>query len=62
MTKPIWQSKTVYFNVLMTVIGVATALESMPTFQAYAPYFAIILAIGNVILRVWFTTQPIATD
>lgn len=59
MPKSIFASKTVWFNLVMTVIGFITALQSMPTFEVYAPYFAIALALGNVVLRVWFTAQPI---
>ncbi len=43
----------------MTLIGVITAFQGMPTLQAWAPLFADILAVGNIILRVWFTTTPI---
>lgn len=43
----------------MTVIGVVTALQGIPTLEQYAVLFALILSIGNVILRVWFTTTPI---
>lgn len=56
---PFYKSKTVWFNILMTLIGVITAFQGMPTLQAWAPLFADILAVGNIILRVWFTTTPI---
>ena len=55
----IFLSKTVWFNIIMTVIGVVTALQGIPTLEQYGVLFALILSVGNVILRVWFTTQPI---
>ena len=57
--KSIFASKTVWFNVITTVVGVIMALQSMPTFEMYAPLMGMILTVGNVILRVWFTSQPI---
>lgn len=59
--KSIFQSKTVWFNFIMTVIGIVTAFQGLPTLQVYSPIFAIILVIGNTILRVWFTTTAIGT-
>jgi uncharacterized membrane protein (DUF485 family) len=57
--KSIFSSKTVWFNFIMTVLGIVTYFQGVPTLEVYAPYFAAILAIGNVVLRVWFTTAPL---
>jgi hypothetical protein len=57
--KSIFASKTVWFNVIMTVVGIVTAFQGLPALDAWSPYFAMILVVGNVILRVWFTSQPI---
>jgi hypothetical protein len=57
--KSIFTSKTVWFNVIMTILGIVTYLQGVSTLEVYAPYFATILAIGNIVLRVWFTVTPI---
>ena len=57
-----YQSKTVWFNVLMTIIGVTTLLQSVATFDKYAQALVLISAVGNVILRVWFTSTNIASQ
>jgi hypothetical protein len=52
-------SKTIWFNVVMTAVGVATALQgSLPK---YAAVLGAIVVVGNVILRVWFTNTAIGT-
>lgn len=55
--KSIWASKTIWFNIIMTLVTVATALQGL--FPEWAPILGTILVIGNVILRIWFTEQPI---
>jgi hypothetical protein len=56
-----YRSKTLWFNVVMTVIGISTVLASVPTFDKYAVAIGLVTTIGNVILRVWFTKTNIAT-
>ena len=60
--KPILQSKTVWFNLITFVL----ALIALPSFisilpASIIPDIAIINSIGNLILRVFFTSQPITT-
>lgn len=59
--KSIFESKTVWFNVIMTIIGIVIAFQGIPALQAWSAFLAGILAVGNVILRVWFTTTAIGT-
>jgi len=58
-SKPIWQSKVFWFNVL-TILA---ALAAMPEISTILPpewlkWIAALNAIGNVVLRV-FTNTPI---
>lgn len=60
--KTIFQSKTVWFNII--VFGVA--LLALPQLinvlpSSFLQYDVLGGAIGNLILRIWFTTQPIVT-
>jgi len=56
-TLPFYKSKTVGFNVLMTLIGVAAVLQG--TFPKYGEVLGLVTTVGNLILRIWFTSQPI---
>lgn len=54
-----YQSKTVWFNIVTTIVGVVTFLQGQPTFAEFAPWLVLVAGIGNLILRIWFTDQPI---
>lgn len=57
-TKSIFASKTVWFNVLsstLTILGLAT--NQVPA--TWMPWILLIQGFINVILRVFFTSQPI---
>lgn len=57
--KPIYFSKTVWLNVITTVIGaLALAQDVIPS--EYKTYVILAVGILNVVLRVWFTDAPIA--
>ena len=61
--KSILQSKTVYFNIITFVLLVL----AMPEFISIIPVswlqpIAFTAAIGNLILRVFFTSQPTALN
>lgn len=58
--KTIGQSKTVYFNVIVFIV----AILAMPEFisvipEVYLPFVVLIGALGNLILRVFFTSTEI---
>jgi len=55
-----YASKTLWFNVITFVLGVLAMTEFndiAPT--NWAKYLLLITAIGNLILRMFFTTTPI---
>lgn len=56
-----FESKTIWFNIIVTVLGIAASLQSIATFDKYAQVLGLVTVIGNVILRVWFTNTVIAT-
>ena len=56
-TKPFYESKTFWFNVVTLVILVAEFLgDAEPTWQVVT---AAIAGVGNIVLRVWFTDTSI---
>lgn len=59
MSKKWYESSTVYFNIIVTIIGVATSFQGIATFDKYAQVLGAVTVVGNIILRVWFTNQPI---
>ena len=56
-----YASKTLWFNVLTCVVLIATACINSGMFQnpAVASVLGLTAAIGNIILRVFFTDQAI---
>jgi lipoprotein signal peptidase len=56
-----YQSKVVWLNIILTVLGIVTTLQGMATFDKYAQALVLVGTIGNIILRVWFTNTTIAT-
>jgi hypothetical protein len=61
-SKPFWQSKTVWLNVVLTLIGIATflAVPKNDPALSVASIAAAAAGVLNVVLRVWFTDQPIS--
>lgn len=64
-SKTVIESKTVWFNVVTTLIGILPIIAA--AVKAITPETAILIdavvtmvvGVGNVILRVWFTNTPI---
>lgn len=56
--KKIHKSRTVQFNAIYTIIAIAALLMNYIP-EEYVPLLAVVQGVGNVILRVWFTSQPI---
>lgn len=49
--KSIFESKTVWFNVITGIVSIAAAIPP--------PFGAIVLTVGNLVLRIWFTEKPV---
>lgn len=59
--KPWYQSKTLWFNVFTMLVLIA---EQIPALWPNPPEWltvavGAVLVVGNVILRVWFTSEPL---
>lgn len=60
MQKQWWKSKTVWFNLITLVLGVVGALLNLIETKAWVLVFTAVMALGNGILRIYFTDTPIA--
>jgi hypothetical protein len=61
-SKPWYQSKTLYLNLITGIIAVLalpTVLQVVPT--SWMPAIGIVDSIGNWVLRVYFTNTAIVT-
>jgi len=60
-TPKMWyESKTVWFNIIMTLILVAsfvTTVSGLP--EWVVPVSMIVQGVGNIVLRVWFTDSTV---
>ena len=55
-----YESKTLWLNVITALIAVLTLLQDNPVIPPVAqPYILLVVGVLNVVLRVWFTDQPI---
>ena len=55
-----YESKTLWFNVVMTALDVAALAGDMQFGgESAMAYFAFIHGAGNIILRIWFTDMGI---
>jgi nicotinamide riboside transporter PnuC len=52
-------SKTVWFNAITTIIGIAAYLQTQTFFEKYVPILLLVVGVGNIILRIWFTQTPL---
>lgn len=51
-----YESKMVWFNIIMTVVELVAFVGTLPGLPSEVlPYLATIQGVGNVVLRVWFT-------
>ena len=62
MAKPFYSSKTFWWNVITFTLG----LVSLTQFQdiipkSWTPYILLVNAVGNMILRLFFTNGPTTT-
>lgn len=56
-----YASKTIWFNLIMTVVGTAAAVQTVYTQLSDQSIMALVLTqtMGNLILRIWFTDSKI---
>lgn len=55
-----YQSKMVWFNLIMTLINILALLQVFPGLSPMIVEYLILLqGIGNIILRIWFTNTGI---
>ena len=55
--KPYLKSKTLLFNAISTILAVLSLADMQRIIPA--KYIALINAVGNVILRIWFTNTTL---
>ena len=53
--KPIWQSKLFWLNIIATIAAVLDAAKVLSIPPEYLAIGASIVAVANVIIRIWFT-------
>ena len=56
-----YQSKTVWFNVIMAAVTVSTELSNTFPASQHVAVFTTVATVGNIFLRL-ITTQGIGTD
>lgn len=59
--KPWYQSKVVWLNVIATLAAVLDALKLLSIPAEWLAIGATVVAVGNVVLRIWFTDVPIGS-
>lgn len=57
-----YQSKAVWFNLIVGALAIVAELQNIFPVSEHPKLYISILAVGNLILRVFFTTQPIGSD
>jgi uncharacterized membrane protein HdeD (DUF308 family) len=61
-TKNFWESKTVWLNAILTVVGALTLVADALTNNAQLTVPGVLMlvaGVGNVIIRIWFTDSTI---
>lgn len=58
--KPLWRSKTVWFNATLLIVETAALLQGIvPQDPKTLAILAFIHGFGNLVLRIFFTGSPI---
>lgn len=60
-SKSFWTSKTLWFNLISLIITVAISVldQQLITDPKVISIITLVITVGNTILRIFFTTQPI---
>lgn len=54
-----YQSKTLWFNVITLILGLGSVLVKIVPAPVGALITTVVIPLGNIILRIWFTNVPI---
>lgn len=60
--KPLLASKTFWFNVVTGGLAIAAELSQIFPVSDHPKLWVSVIAIGNLILRVFFTEKPIGSE
>lgn len=59
-SKKWWESKTVWYNIVMTaVLSAAFLQEGVPVPTWVKSVLVAVEGVGNIVLRVWFTNRAV---
>lgn len=59
--KPWYQSKIIWYNVIATLMEIAALTQFTTVIPlSWLPYIALAQGIGTIVIRKFFTTQPLA--
>ena len=58
MSKPWWQSKTVWLNIIAAIVSIGSALNTVVP-QSWLPVIGLVVGIANIVLRFFTSGTPI---
>ena len=60
--KPLLASKTFWFNLVTGALAIAAELSQIFPVSEHPKLWVTVIALGNMILRVFFTSKPIGSS
>lgn len=60
--KSVFDSKTVWLNLITLALGVITLAQGMSQFEKYGPWLLLANGVLNLVLRIFFTSQPVGLN
>lgn len=57
--KQAFASKVVWLNIITSAIGILMLAAQMSELEPFAPWIVLVVGALNIILRIWFTTEPL---